>query len=1006
MSIPKDLLQEKPNLEEEINTLISPTTESVAQNISQDDNPVIEQEENLAVPDITQTKIVEEEEPVQLAMGTGFYNVFKGIKETASDAQPMYKFQTEDLVTDVRGKVFIRDATDEEIKLMDDIMGTGASSGTPKDYPIIRPNLDQIVDVDDIAQYQNEVSKVFSKYIEEARRGSVTVQELLNDAAKIGYDDMVVKIMKREKGTQFQSAAEVLKANIITIQSLFEAKRLANLVRAGKRDGKLTVEQTQIKYAQAVGFHSAILSSVSGNNAEVGRSLMILGHIKRYFGSQGMDNPENVIALEKLQELLPGIENIKEHANNFTIISDQYSSSKFAKDSTWLQKSGDVLSELWINSLLSSPVTHEINIFSNMAFAMYQVPETAVSGAIGGVRTQVNKILPNGIPLWPGGPKILGKGDGDRVYMGESYAKLYGMRRALGEATGNFYKVLKTEEPLDPVTKLDVRKRKAITAENLLPDNLKDTAFGKTVDIMGMLYRGPGRFLVAEDEWFKTLAYRAELHSQAYRHGMKIFSETGSKEEASRAAALFMSNPPPAIVQAAKDKATELTFQQELDGFLGNMQGTMSSPLAKIWIPFYKTPTNIMLELGKRSPLAVTMPSFWRDMTAGGAKSDAALGKFVLGTSLIAYFADKASGGWNQDIVITGKAPFDQEGRETWKAQGIEPYSIAFYNPETKKYTSIGYSRFEPLSGLLAISADYAWMANHSPNSEGIVDDLTNVMMHGGSALYNYMDQMPMLQAVAEVSELWGADYESFDQRIARAKQILGKQVGGYAINVTQQALTFGLAPESMVATYERYMDPTSSNVMAEDTTGGMFLLGWREAVQKWRSRNPLFSDDVQPQLSHWGEEVSIGSAEISWQYWTPFRIKESKYNVVDEYFRVNLNGGGFRMPPKTIEGIPLTATQYNKMIILMNTKELAIPGGKGKGNLLDYYKELITGNSQMSKSFKTNTLKGQKDQIANIRSMYLTEAQMEIKKEIQGRIDKRNNYIDLYGKSPARGDF
>jgi len=115
MSIPKDLLQEKPNLEEEINTLISPTTESVAQNISQDDTPVIEQEENLAVPDITQTEIVEEEEPVQLAMGQGFYNVFKGIKETASDAQPMYKFQTEDLVTDVRGKVFIRDATDEEI---------------------------------------------------------------------------------------------------------------------------------------------------------------------------------------------------------------------------------------------------------------------------------------------------------------------------------------------------------------------------------------------------------------------------------------------------------------------------------------------------------------------------------------------------------------------------------------------------------------------------------------------------------------------------------------------------------------------------------------------------------------------------------------------------------------------------------------------------------------------------------------------------------------------------
>ena len=37
---------------------------------------------------------------------------------------------------------------------------------------------------------------------------------------------------------------------------------------------------------------------------------------------------------------------------------------------------------------------------------------------------------------------------------------------------------------------------------------------------------------------------------------------------------------------------------------------------------------------------------------------------------------------------------------------------------------------------------------------------------------------------------------------------------------------------------------------------------------------------------------------------------------------------------------------------------------------------------------------------------MYLTEAQMEIKEEVQDRIDKRNNYIDLYGKNPERGKF
>ena len=177
MSIPKDLLQEKPNLEKEISTLISPTSKEVTENITQDDTPVIEQDVNVAPPDITKQETLEEE-PVQLAMGTGFYNVFKGITETASDAQPMYKFVTEDIVTDVKGKVFIREATEEELKLMDDIMGTGKTSGTPSDYPVVRPNLNQIVDIDDLAQYQNEISKVFKRYIDEARRGTVGVAQL------------------------------------------------------------------------------------------------------------------------------------------------------------------------------------------------------------------------------------------------------------------------------------------------------------------------------------------------------------------------------------------------------------------------------------------------------------------------------------------------------------------------------------------------------------------------------------------------------------------------------------------------------------------------------------------------------------------------------------------------------------------------------------------------------------------------------------------------------------
>ena len=429
----------------------------------------------------------------------------------------------------------------------------------------------------------------------------------------------------------------------------------------------------------------------------------------------------------------------------------------------------------------------------------------------------------------------------------------------------------------------------------------------------------------------------------------------------------------------------------------------MSHPMAKIYVPFFRTPTNLVLELGKRTPLTFAMPSFYRELAAGGARADAALGKMAMGSGLIAGFAYASGGGWDQDIVITGSMPRDFGGKQTWKNQGLQPYSIAFRNPETGLFTSVSYSRFEPLSGLLAVAADYAWAANHSPNTESAMEDLTNLAMNGSYAIFNYMGHLPMLQAIGDISQLWGKEYETFDDRVQRAKQLLTEQVTTYGLSVGQQLVTFGVFPETLVANYERAISPGASNVMPSTTDGDFMLLGWSSAWNRWKSRNPLFNDEIPPLLNFWGEEITVGTGKTTWEYWTPFQIKNQKYNDVDVFYNEILNGQGLRMPPRTLDGIPMTAQQYNDYIIKTNSITMEGPNGT-EMNMLDMMTYVIN-----QKDFFELPIGEMKKELSLIYADYKSAARAELLEEypdLDNRINERNEFITNTGKRAKKGVF
>ena len=147
------------------------------------------------------------------------------------------------------------------------------------------------------------------------------------------------------------------------------------------------------------------------------------------------------------------------------------------------------------------------------------------------------------------------------------------------------------------------------------------------------------------------------------------------------------------------------------------------------------------------------MPSVWRDIyVKGGAARHLALAKLSTGTMLMTTFG-MMSLDTEGDIRITGKGPTDSKMRKTWFAAGNRPYSIMLKNNKTGKWDVISYARFEPISALFAISADFA-QYSLDPNADmGTLDALVSA---GLGAIYPYLEQQPFMKGGQDIAKLFG----------------------------------------------------------------------------------------------------------------------------------------------------------------------------------------------------------------------------------------------------------
>ena len=554
----------------------------------------------------------------------------------------------------------------------------------------ININLRNIESSDDVKAAITQTSEIFSKEIDDARRGVITNAQTEALADSLAMTPQ--QLLKRRKGQAF-SSEEALASRKIMVDS---ASNLREKAKAAEGGG---IEDLNA-FREALGTHAAIQAQVSGMTAEAGRAL-------QQFRIKVKEDKARAKAIKEILDSMGGRGQLEDMAAAISELDDPAKLNRFIDDLN-RAKTSDVFLEAWINGLLSGPQTHAVNITSNSLVALWTLPETMIAAGIG---------------------KLHG---GEKVRVREAASRAYGLVEGVKEGLRAGGKSFLREEPSDLMSKIELPRQESISGKSL---GLSGKS-GKAADVIGRTVRIPGRALMAEDEFFKAIGYRMELNRLAMKTGL---DEDLKGQALAERINEIKRNPPEDLHLASIDQARYQTFTKPL-GTTGRaiMQFANSHPAAKVIIPFIRTPTNIVKFAGERSPFAFFSKNVQAELKKGGAARDMALAKIAMGSSIGAMVASLASEG-----LITGGGPSSPEAMSTLRATGWQPYSVKVGD----KY--ISYSRLEPLGMIMGISADMSDIAGMISDKES--DEIAARIV---SAITNNLTSKTWLRGASDLVEM------------------------------------------------------------------------------------------------------------------------------------------------------------------------------------------------------------------------------------------------------------
>ena len=901
-----------------------------------------------------------------------FRQFIKFLKEFGTEAEKRSYGEPEaKLVTEgSRGDVIIKGLDDTEIKALnqalkeDGYKGPGLNMGRIGELfdqkgqlklNLFEGNIQQSLDV-----LLNNVKNQNKELFAYMRRNTQSMDDMLAMAETTGFKKIITAFSKRKPG-EVPPPEDILGGLVVMIKMGQELQFGANKMLKMEKGSEAQAELYK-QHKMLAGVQSLLASNLSGAISEYGRGLAVVRNIAKL----DLNLPKFAEDMSKLVETA-STSNIEMYGHQYLSLNNATARATYL-ERTKGQVLGDTLMEAYINSLLSSPVTHFVNIAGNFGFQLQTMIERGLAGGIGTVR------------------RALRLGPEDQAYLGDAMAEAHGFAMAQADALKIMGRTFVQGKSSDELSKIDLRVQQAYGDDDNLASIIERASKGDLTQLafngMSVMTRLPGRFLATEDAYFKVVTRRRVLYREAFRRGQQEY-DLAIKSGATKEQALdlskqkyqeIMTDTPQDIREMMTDEALKQTFQTPVKGRLASLGSAIQNPFLKVIVPFFNTPTNIINEVFDRT---IRYDKLYTTLKKGeGEEFDKALSKLAIGNGVAMTMFGLASGFFGDDVVITGQGPTDKRARKLMK---FPQYSVSFKQPDGT-YRSYTFSRFDPMSGLLAMGADLAHYLKHEDDPNAIESMVKAYTLSVGEYAHN----LPFLQGISELTSAiggWNNSTEDLFQRlvnfgVSKTTDVVGAVTGtidrnliGLPSYLASQAGIEYIGNDSFKATMERVNNPEASNTMiTDDQLKGNAKIStstkaFYERLNYFKSRNVYFSKKLPPKLNFWGERLYQGEGRFD-EFFNPVRVMTNRYTNVDrEVLRLTERTGQvFVSHPKKIsmkgsDSYPLSGTEYNELVMLTNEidENGLLPGDNGydiNTSLLPALEETINSDIYNSLEF------------------------------------------------------
>ena len=702
------------------------------------------------------------------------------------------------------------------------------------------------------------------------------------------------------------------KAHEMTLSSLFDqfARKMKRYERLGDEQSLLDSQVTLLAFENAQNYVRSVRSEAARTLrfSQTPLGGMSPSAIKKILKAQGLDEKAIRKEIEKVTAVMKA-------SNGLDPLEQAAALNKLLKGKRY--RWGDVVTEYWINSILSGPTTHVANILGNSMSAVLRPLELATGGVLSlnpralraaweqtkfltsdvidaltlGLSVERNEFLrPLGATKWQGtgSNRSIGKHTVSRQFA-ENSPGLTNLIEVVGKTINIPGSALETMDNF--FKQINFRSR------------LKMRLMDKAMFELGMPQKEAGRYVI--DEMDRVYASGQLVASEAFfkqglAEGLNIHKGDRGKallHAKQHAREQFTENRQ--FIEEAMEFAEEGTYTRPhskergpVSGIARKMQEATSEywPL-RFWIPFVGTPTNLLLFAADRMDpremaKLIAEPLMMRKSTPSLNKirsrlvrelrsGDVVLQREAMGRILLTNATLVTAWQLAMQGKITGRGPADRKERKQLEdAEAFQPYSVIVNG------NAFSYSRLDPFATIVGVAADLAYA--HAQSTPDDVSDIEATVQGLWTVVQNNFTNKSYLVGLKSFGNLWNAE------TVEDAAKALRPIAGGFVPSAVTR--TLGAAPVPVTG------DPAMREVMS--------------MTEYALSRVPYFSKSLPPQRNVLGDVLQKNETyaerpglSIAEALFLPIQYTSVKDKTVMAEL-ASITGSVFYPPQKSLGGV------------------------------------------------------------------------------------------------------